>query len=225
LVALPAATVYLNIFEARYRVLFSTLLSGADGLEEGLVNPDSPFCGTREFGLSFVDQNGGLSAIGTLLRIEAHERLEDGQLQIESLGMERYRILSVKQERPVLVCDVQFLEREDDDEADEELQGLREKVADLSRDTLRLSYKMGKIDLAENQWDLPEFRELNPHDLSCWIAYNFMQDSFSKQAMLEINSTRQRLKREAELLQKNLSYLSAASALEGAFRDIPDQKL
>ena len=218
MVALPAATVYLNIFEARYRVLFNTLLAGSDDLEEGLVNPDSPFCGTREFGMCLVDQNGGLSAIGTLLRIKAHEHMPDGQIQIENLGMERFRILDVKQERPVLICDVEFLESgEDDDNAD--LQQLREQVADLSRNTLRLSYKMGKVDTSESSWDLPEFNELSPQDLSFWIAYNFMQDNFSKQAMLEINSTRQRLEEEAELLQKNLSYLSAASALEGAFSD------
>ena len=221
MVALPAATVYLNIFEARYRVLFNTLMAGSDDLEEGLVNPDSPFCGTREFGMCLVDQNGGLSAIGTLLRIKAHERMPDGQIQIENLGMERFRILEVKQERPVLICDVEFMESGEEDDDDAGLQELREQVADLSRNTLRLSYKMGKVEASESSWDLPEFNELSPQDLSYWIAYNFMQDNFSKQAMLEINSTRQRLEEEAELLQKNLSYLSAASALEGAFSDSP----
>lgn len=83
-VALPAATVYLNIFEARYRVLFNTLLAGSDDLEEGLVDTESPYCGTREFGLCFVHQNGGLAAIGTLLHIEEHLRMEDGRMQVRS---------------------------------------------------------------------------------------------------------------------------------------------
>ena len=54
-VALPSATVPLMIFEARYRVLFSTLLAGMPGVEEGLVQAESPFCGTKKFGMCFAD--------------------------------------------------------------------------------------------------------------------------------------------------------------------------
>ena len=42
--------------QARYRVLFSTLLAGAKGIDEGLVNPDKAWCGTRRFGMAFYDQ-------------------------------------------------------------------------------------------------------------------------------------------------------------------------
>lgn len=67
--------------QARYRVLFNTLLAGATGLEEGLINWDSPFCGTRSFGMCFVSDQG-LAAIGTMLHIDTHERLDDGQVLV-----------------------------------------------------------------------------------------------------------------------------------------------
>jgi len=43
LVAAPGGDVPLQIFEARYRVLFNTLLAGADDVDEGLVDEESPF--------------------------------------------------------------------------------------------------------------------------------------------------------------------------------------
>lgn len=38
----------------RYRVLFNTLLKGADDLEEGLIQDEKPFAGTRRFGMCWV---------------------------------------------------------------------------------------------------------------------------------------------------------------------------
>lgn len=55
--------------QARYRVLFSTLLAGEKDLEEGFVQEDSPFKGTRQFGLAFVNSQGGLSAVGASSKI------------------------------------------------------------------------------------------------------------------------------------------------------------
>ncbi|GFH32734.1 Lon N-terminal domain-containing protein, partial [Haematococcus lacustris] len=68
-VALPSQTVPLMIFEARYRVLFSTLLHGEEGVDEGLVQKDSPFAGTKRFGMCFVDKEGRLASVGTTLEI------------------------------------------------------------------------------------------------------------------------------------------------------------
>ena len=57
-VAFPASPCPLHIFEARYRVLFSTLLKGADDLEEGLIQDDKDFAGTRRFGMCWVSVPG-----------------------------------------------------------------------------------------------------------------------------------------------------------------------
>lgn len=61
-VALPHATVPLMIFEPRYRVLFNTLMDGAPDIEEGLVQKDSPYAGTRKFGMCYVDGTSGRMA-------------------------------------------------------------------------------------------------------------------------------------------------------------------
>lgn len=68
-------------------MLFNTLLAGSDGLEDGLINPDKAWCGSRRFGMSFYDpRSSGLASIGTVLEIKRHERLDDGRLLVENVG-------------------------------------------------------------------------------------------------------------------------------------------
>jgi len=214
MVAHPSVIVPLNIFEARYRVLFSTLLAGSPGLEEGLVNEESPFAATREFGMCHIGKNGELSAVGTLLRIEEHHKHDDGRLAIVSKGTQKFRIVEVTQERPVLQCTVEFLERDSDAEKPE-LVALRDEVAELCGDTVRLICKMQQIPVP----DQPELRDLDPYELSHWVAFTYERDSTSQQTLLELNSTELRLQTERDRLKANLGYLSAASALENAFKE------
>jgi hypothetical protein len=120
-----------------------------------MANEESPYCGTRKFGMCYVNQEGGLAgegpcffalpsrafcmyyffffffffffsclalatcmltfctpfhffetAIGTTLEITEHERVKDGRMLINNTGVERFKIVSVKQETPVLICEV-----------------------------------------------------------------------------------------------------------------------
>ena len=89
-----------------------------------------------------MNSDGGLAAIGTLLRIERHSRLPDGRLAVDNLGtrcsrhcwwlllraeschckavhvsaagVQRFRVLRVIEQAPVLMCEVELLEDEDD---------------------------------------------------------------------------------------------------------------
>jgi hypothetical protein len=45
-----------------YRVLFNTLMDGEPDIEDGLVQRDSPFAGTRRFGMCYVDGTSGRMA-------------------------------------------------------------------------------------------------------------------------------------------------------------------
>lgn len=90
----------------------------------------------------WINSDGGLAAIGTLLRIERHSRLPDGRLAVDNLGarcsrhccgrcskqkschhqtvhvaaagVQRFRVLRVIEQAPVLMCEVELLEDEDD---------------------------------------------------------------------------------------------------------------
>jgi Lon protease-like protein len=149
-VALPHATVPLMIFEPRYRVLFSTLLgAGEEGVEEGLVQTESPYCGTRTFGLCYCAQDGRMAAVGTELKIEQHLHEQDGRIYVTSKGTERFRVTRVVKERPVLICEVETLPEDSDGSADKNdpaisarAKELAAEVAETLRSTLRLHLKM-----------------------------------------------------------------------------------
>ena len=112
LVALPYGVVPLHIFEARYRVLFSTLLHGESDIDEDLVQPESPFLASRRFGISCIfsrseedsTSSSTIASVGTIMNITKHEQLQDGQMDILCEGAHRFKILEVIEEKPVLLC-------------------------------------------------------------------------------------------------------------------------
>lgn len=44
-------------------------------VEEGLVQKDSPWCGTKRFGMCYVDNEGRMAAIGTTLEIMVRQEV------------------------------------------------------------------------------------------------------------------------------------------------------
>jgi len=218
MVALPASQCPLHIFEARYRVLFSTLLDGDADIDQGLVSDDKPWKGTRRFGMAYYDQQaGGLASIGTVLEIREHSTMEDGRMLIENVGRERFKIKDVVEEKPILVCEVEYLEDEEPETASyvEEAGVLRDEVAQLFRDVVKLSTKLKDIPDADPELLEPkELETLSGRDLSFWIASLFAGSPIQQQAILEENSSLNRLKVEKELLENTLKYLSAQSALQ-----------
>ncbi|KAI8463336.1 MAG: PUA-like domain-containing protein [Monoraphidium minutum] len=235
-VALPHATTPLMIFEPRYRVLFSTLMDGAPDVEEGLVQKDSPFAGTRRFGMCYSDGTSGrMASVGTTLEITAHTLEPDGRILVVNKGLERFRVTKVVKERPVLICEVEVLP--EDEDGGDEAAALAGQVAEAFRGVLRLHRKMrrgdrGMLGAAERGAGLggagpgepedepeepEELTELAPAALSYWIASVFGEHPATQQALLEEASTLERLKREAEVLGQTLSFYSAAAALEGVF--------
>ena len=217
IVALPASQCPLHIFEARYRVLFSTLIANeAEGIDQGLVSPDKPWKGTRRFGMAYYDQQaGGLASVGTVLEIQEHSTMDDGRMLIENIGRERFKIVDVVEEKPVLVCKVEYLRDEEESESLPELQSLREDVSGLFKDVVRLSTKIKEIPGADADVLEPkELETLGPRDLSFWVASLFAGSPDNQQALLEEKSTEKRLSVEKELLENTLKYLSAQAALQ-----------
>ncbi|KAL4859539.1 LON peptidase N-terminal domain and RING finger protein 3 [Chlorella vulgaris] len=220
LVALPATEVPLQIFEARYRVLFSTLMAGAEGIDEGLVNPDKAWCGSRMFGMTFIDQKSqGLASIGTLLEITEHSNLEDGRLLVNNRGRQRFKILEVVEESPVLVCEVEYLRDEEDEGANSpEAVALAAEVAELFRSVVSLSVKLKATSVPADIANPRQLTELGPFDLSFWVASLFAGSPYQQQALLEEETTLGRLKASQELLSGTQRYLGAQVALVGAFK-------
>jgi ATP-dependent Lon protease len=61
-------------------VLFNTLLAGSPNVEEGLVQEDSPFAGSKKFGMCYLDERGRLAGVGTTLEIQDFVREGGGRM-------------------------------------------------------------------------------------------------------------------------------------------------
>ena len=83
MVAIPSCEVPLHIFEARYRILFNTLMYGEDDVDEAWPTPVS-FVGTKQFGMCYVDKEGNIASVGSVLEIGEHQQLDDGRLYIQN---------------------------------------------------------------------------------------------------------------------------------------------
>ena len=67
---------------------------------------ETPFVGTKAFGSLFRRADGKLAGIGTLMRVEAHDVVVDGQLlSVYAKGTSRFRVLRVRQANPYIVVD------------------------------------------------------------------------------------------------------------------------
>ena len=71
--------------QARYRVLFNTLLAGESDIIEDMVNDQASWAGSRQFGMCLATGQG-LASVGTTLRIEKWAVEQDGRMFVSSRG-------------------------------------------------------------------------------------------------------------------------------------------
>jgi ATP-dependent Lon protease len=188
----PAQPLPLHIFEARYRLMINTILDG-----------------DKKFGvLHFDPSNGKTAKIGCCAQITDVRRLLDGRMYIETRGIRRIRVLNYLQEKPYNIGLVEWV---DDEPAEQDLSGLAEGVAQSLRDIARLLAK-----LQDKRVDLPKNLPEDPVNLSYWVAGNLYDLSSEQQALLEIQDTGERLKREADILLLSRNQLAARTALKEA---------
>ena len=95
--------------------------------------------------MSLVDGRE-MASVGTLLRIERHERMPNGTLVVLTRGGRRFRVVRVVKQQPVLICEVAWVDDALKDEMGEDddftLPELAEEVRILYRTTVQLSNKV-----------------------------------------------------------------------------------
>jgi ATP-dependent Lon protease len=71
----------------------------------------------------------------------------------------------------------------------------------------------------DQQINLPDKYPTLPREFSYWVASNFHGAPLEQQALLEMQNTAGRLRRESEILASTRSHLAARTALKEAFKD------
>ncbi|ERM95235.1 uncharacterized protein LOC18423120 [Amborella trichopoda] len=197
LVLFPGAILPLQIFEFRYRMMMHTLL------ETDL-----------RFGIIYADSTSGVVDVGCVGEVVKHERLVDDRFFLICKGQERFRVVNLVRTKPYLVAEVQWLEDRPPEDQQEDLKALASEVETYMKDVIRLSNRLNGKPEKEAQ-DLR--RNLFPTPFSFFVGSTFEGAPREQQALLELEDTATRLKREKETLRNTLNYLTAASAVKDAF--------
>ncbi|XP_029116685.1 uncharacterized protein [Elaeis guineensis] len=204
LVLFPGAILPLQIFEFRYRIMMHSLLQT-----------------DLRFGVVFSDGGGAVAEVGCVGEVVKHERLVDDRFFLICKGQERFRVARVLRTKPYLVASVAWLEdRPPPDPSDAgDLEALAGEVETYMRDVIRISNRLNGKPEKEGVMDLR--RNLFPTPFSFFVGSTFEGAPREQQALLELEDTAARLKRERDTLRNTLNYLTAASAVKDAFPSSP----
>jgi len=197
LVLFPGAILPLQIFELRYRMMMHTLLQT-----------------DLRFGVIYSDSVSGTAEVGCVGEVVKHERLVDDRFFLICKGQERFRVTNLVRTKPYLVAEVTWLEDRPSGDGEEDLEALASEVEGHMKDVIRLSNRLGGKPEKEAQ-DLR--RNLFPTPFSFFVGSTFEGAPREQQALLELEDTAARLKREKETLRNTLNYLTAASAVKDVF--------
>lgn len=198
LVLFPGAILPLQIFEFRYRIMMHSLLQT-----------------DLRFGVIYSDNSNGTVDVGCVGEVVKHERLVDDRFFLICKGQERFRVVNLVRTKPYLVAEVQWLEDRPSVGGQQDLESLALDVETCMKDVIRLSNKLN----GKPEKEAKDLRgNLFPTPFSFFVGSTFEGAPREQQALLELEDTVLRLKREMETLRNTLNYLAAASAVNDAFQ-------
>ena len=193
LVLFPSRPLPLHVFEFRYRIMMNTILEH-----------------DRRFGVLMVNPvDGTIANVGCCAEIVHCETLPDGRMKMLTIGQQRFRVLDYVREKPYRVGLVEWIE---DDPTTGNLSSLAVDAKQVLMDVVGLSAKLAGQDL-----ELPEELPDLPRELSFWIAGSLYGVAEEQQALLELQDTQERLRREVEILTSTRNHLAARTALKDVF--------
>ncbi|KAH1244295.1 Glucose-induced degradation protein 8 [Glycine max] len=168
------------------------------------------------FGVIYNDAVSGTANVGCVGEVIKHECLVDDRFFLICKGQERFRVNSVVRTKPYLVARVTWLEDRPSPSTDLDLDGLATEVETYMKDVIRLSNRLG----GKPEKEVGDLRRnLFPTPFSFFVGSTFEGAPREQQALLELEDTAARLKREKETLKNTLNYLTAASAVKDAVND------
>jgi ATP-dependent Lon protease len=173
LVLFPHIVVPLHIFEERYQLMINACIDSGDVF--GLLLLRS---GADE------EKEDTIHRVGVTARVVEVERLDEGRMNILCEGESRFRVFRFTQQTPFWKGEVDFFEDKDGPPTE----ALYEQVAELYRSVATLSSTLSGSQ--ETEMALPE----SATDLSYMVSYVLDITSEEKQALLEMDTTSERLR-------------------------------
>jgi Lon protease-like protein len=209
-VLLPGLPLPLHIFEPRYRQMIADVGAcsggglGAFGVVlEPSVGADFAAAGAARDHRGPLALNGGFAEIGTMAEILENEPYEDGRCDLLTVGSRRFRLLNVDTtSKPYLQATVEFL---DEIDGDLDIPTTATARSLLIRYTSVLARLTGSVEDAQLPGDALR--------MSYEIASRLQLTTQDRQQLLASPSAAGRLRREVDLLRREIALLEATSAV------------
>ncbi|KAF8728950.1 hypothetical protein HU200_018251 [Digitaria exilis] len=199
-VVFPGATLQLQAFEFRYRIMMHTLL------QQGL-----------KFGIVYCGKNGGMADVGCIVHVIECERLIDDRFFLTCIGKDRFRVIEVVRTKPYVVARIQVLNDQPVLKSHDDLGSLMQQVDQHLKNVVMLSDKLNQKQKGDH---LPDQLLHSAASFSFLIARLFINDRLEQQLLLQMNDTTQRLAREGMYLERRSKYLAAIAAIKDAFEHL-----
>ena len=202
-VLFPQARLPLHIFEPRYRELIDRCL------QEDLA-----------FGVMLIRKGSEVGAaatpheIGTIARIVDAARLADGRMNIIVAGITRFKLMAQSTVHPYLSGRIELLPDENVDLR--QVERAAQRATRLFKEYAKAFRSIADVDEEEKEeLELPK----DPTVLSYSIAASLPISMSDKQVLLAIPTAIQRLRREAEYLERELQLLRLVTEKSEQLRD------
>jgi Lon protease-like protein len=184
-VLFPGMPMPLHIFEPRYRKMMADIRT-ADNL----------------FGLSYFDSGTSDSDvppaghIGCVAEITETQALPDGRSNVLAVGVVRYQVEDyIERGDSYLVVRVSYFEDEDEDAA-----ALAANSREVASMFMRVANAIRVIN--DERGNLPDIKDTEPQKLSFLVAAAMEIEIETKQELLELRSTSERLSRLSDVLAR-----------------------
>ena len=206
-VVFPGATLQLQAFEFRHRIMMHTLLQ--QGLWFGVI------CS--------AGNSGRMADVGCVVHVVECERLTDGRFFLTCVGKDRFRLIDIVRTKPYVVARIQVLSDHHHQGSDSVPQGdlgsLMQQVEQHLKNVAMLSDKLNQKPLPYHQGD--QLHNLHTAaSLSFLVARLFIDDRLEQQTLLQMDDTGQRLVREGMYLERRSKHLAAIAAIKDAFQHL-----
>ncbi len=183
-VLFPGMRMPLHIFEERYRIMIREC-----------IEEDAPF------GVLLIKAGGEAGSgavphdVGTTARILQVEYLEDGRMNIFTMGQERFRIVAINTTRPYLRGEVTMLDQEP---ATDSAYAALPRARQVFDDYLKTYLALG------DQWTRGIYLPDDPAEAADYIAARMDIGPDAKQELLAQLDPEARLRRELEIISEVL---------------------
>ena len=198
LVLFPGMPMPLHIFEERYRKMLADIRAG-----------------NNLFGLSYFDSDSSdkdvppAGHIGCVAEVTETQALPDGRSNVLAVGVVRYQVEAyVERGDPYLVVRANYFEDDEEDEA-----ALAAKSREVAATFMRVANAIRVIN--DERGNLPDISDTDPQKLSFLVAAAMEIEVETKQELLELRSTTERLGRLRDLLARVVTGYEERARLHG----------